>query len=170
MGLAVPAIADDLPKSGSFDLQTGLKFIGDATQLAEKHTLTAGKVWGVGFNAAGKGPLHMAPTVCTIETEAIEGTGTGPRQVCLERCRRRPNVCRVVQQIFADEPQRRRGHDNLGDGQVRRNPGQGSLPLDEGQCQWPAGLHAALRLPTDARSRGPKRAFFDHIEWQVAFH
>jgi hypothetical protein len=77
VGLALPAIADDLPKSGSFDLQNGLKFIGDTTQVAEKHFLTTGKTWGVSFNSAGKGPLHMATFVCTNDFEVIEGTGTG---------------------------------------------------------------------------------------------
>ncbi|HEV2548437.1 MAG TPA: hypothetical protein VGU20_13945 [Stellaceae bacterium] len=75
-GLAIPAIAADLPKSGSFDIQTGWKSIGETTQVADKHTLGTWKSWGVSFNAAGNGPLHMGPAVCTTESEAIEGTGT----------------------------------------------------------------------------------------------
>ena len=75
IGLAMPAIAADLAKTGSLDIRTGWKAIGEVTQVAEKHTLAAGKVWGVSFNAAGSGPLHMGPAVCTYQAEGIEGTG-----------------------------------------------------------------------------------------------
>ena len=73
--LAMPAIAADLPKSGSFDIQTGWKSIGETTQVADKHTLSTGKVWGVSFNTAGSGPLHMGAAMCTYEAEAIDGAG-----------------------------------------------------------------------------------------------
>jgi len=76
ISLATPGLAADLPRSGSFDLQTGLKVIGEATQVAEKHNLFTGKIWGVSFNTAGDGPLHMATLVCTNESEGIEGSGT----------------------------------------------------------------------------------------------
>jgi hypothetical protein len=75
-GTATQALAADLPKSGSFDLQTGLKGIGEATQVAEKHILAAGKFWGVSFNTSGSGPLHMSPAVCTYASEVIETAGT----------------------------------------------------------------------------------------------
>lgn len=76
IGLAVPATAADLPKSGSFDLEVGWKAIGEVTQVADKHIFAAGKVWGVSFNTSGKDPLHLGPALCTYEGEAINGAGT----------------------------------------------------------------------------------------------
>jgi hypothetical protein len=74
-GLAMPAMAADLPQSGSFKLHTGYKSVSEATQVAENHTLVASNTWGVSFNDAGSGPLHMGPVTCKSTTETIEGVG-----------------------------------------------------------------------------------------------
>jgi hypothetical protein len=76
IGLAIPAIAADLPKSGSFKIHAGYKVIGEASQIADKHTLVASTAWGVSYNDAGSGPLHMANIVCKSISEVIEGAGT----------------------------------------------------------------------------------------------
>jgi hypothetical protein len=79
IGLAMPAMAQqksNLPKSGSFNLHTGFKAISEATQVEDKHTLGSGKSWGVTYNDAGSGPLHLATIVCAWFNEAIDGAGT----------------------------------------------------------------------------------------------
>jgi hypothetical protein len=75
VGISMPAIAADLPKSGSFDIETGWKAIGELTQVADKVNFSTGKVWGVSFNTAGSGPLHQGPAVCTYENQGFAGTG-----------------------------------------------------------------------------------------------
>jgi hypothetical protein len=78
-GLVVPAAAQqatDLPKSGSIKFHLGYKSIQDTTQVADKHNFNAGTSWGVTYNDAGSGPLHMGTFVCKFASEAIEGAGT----------------------------------------------------------------------------------------------
>src|SRR5258708_18205103 len=79
LGIATPALAQqktDLPKSGSFTIHSGFKSIGEASQIADKHTLVANTAWGVSFNDARSGPLHMAYVVCKSISDVIEGAGT----------------------------------------------------------------------------------------------
>jgi hypothetical protein len=80
IGLAMPAIAQqktELPKSGSLKLHTGFKVIGEPTQIIkDKHSYNTERAWGVSYNDAGSGPLHISSMICTSVSEAIEGAGT----------------------------------------------------------------------------------------------
>jgi hypothetical protein len=76
IGLVIPAIAQEkayLPMSGSFRLHTGWKLVGDTTKITNKLTYGSGSIWGVAYNDAGSGPLHMGAVVCTDAYEVIEG-------------------------------------------------------------------------------------------------
>jgi hypothetical protein len=79
LGIATPALAQqkaDLPKSGSFTVHSGFKSIGETAQITDKHILVANNTWGVSFNDAGSGPLHIGPIVCKSINESIEGAGS----------------------------------------------------------------------------------------------
>jgi hypothetical protein len=76
IGLVIPAIAQQkayLPMSGSFRLHTGWKLVGDTTKITNKLSYGSGGIWGVAYNDAGSGPLHMGAVVCTDAYEVIEG-------------------------------------------------------------------------------------------------
>jgi hypothetical protein len=71
------ATAADLPQSGSFKLHSGWKTVGDVVQVAENHIFGAGTFWGITYNDAGSGLLHVGTAVCPYTLETINGTGTG---------------------------------------------------------------------------------------------
>ena len=70
-----PAIAADLPQSGSFKLHSGWKGVGEVVQVENNHVFGAGHFYGVTFNDAGSGPLHNGAAVCTYTLELINGAG-----------------------------------------------------------------------------------------------
>ncbi len=69
------AVAADLPKSGSFTIQSGWKLVGETTQVAENHTFTYGGAFGVTYNDRGEGPLHLGAVLCSVAMEVINGAG-----------------------------------------------------------------------------------------------
>ena len=69
------AVAVDLPKSGSFTIHSGWKFVGEVTQVAENHTFIYGGAWGLTYNDMGKGPLHLGGVLCALTQEVINGGG-----------------------------------------------------------------------------------------------
>lgn len=60
-----PAISADLPQSGTIKLHSTIKGTGQAIDVGEKHLMGNGSGWGVTFNDAGSGPLHMGAWMCT---------------------------------------------------------------------------------------------------------
>ena len=66
--------AQQLPKSGSFDTQTGWKATGDAFEVADKRMLGGGSVMGMIFNLKGSGPLHAGPATCFYTFSVVEGS------------------------------------------------------------------------------------------------
>ena len=60
-----PAISADLPQSGTIKLHSTIKGTGQAIDVGEKHLMGNGNGWGVTFNDAGSGPLHMGGWMCT---------------------------------------------------------------------------------------------------------
>jgi len=66
----------DLPKSGSFNIHSGWKAVGEVTKLSDDHLYGFGSFWGVTYNDAGSGPLHAGPVVCPYTLEIIKGAGT----------------------------------------------------------------------------------------------
>ena len=80
IGVATAALAQDrtvLPNSGSIKIHSGWRANGEGVQVAENHLLYSGVVWGVTFNDAGSGPLHMGQAVCALASETTNGGGTG---------------------------------------------------------------------------------------------
>jgi hypothetical protein len=65
--------AQQLPKSGTFTVQSGWKANGETTQVAEGRIYGFGSFWGVVFNDKGAGPLHWGPVVCPYTLEVING-------------------------------------------------------------------------------------------------
>ena len=74
------ANAQQLPKSGTFNIQSGWKAIGETTQVAEGRTYGSGNLWGVVFNDKGSGPLHWGPGVCPYTLAVIGGALTAQGQ------------------------------------------------------------------------------------------
>ena len=76
IGLAMPVAAQQnnpLPSSGTFKLHSGWKGIGETTKISDNHTFGSGNFWGVSFNDAGSGPLHVGPVVCAYTLDTVGG-------------------------------------------------------------------------------------------------
>ena len=69
------AVAADLPKSGKFTVHGGWKAISQATQVADNHTISYTGNWGVTYNDAGVGPLHMGAVFCSSTGDLANGVG-----------------------------------------------------------------------------------------------
>jgi hypothetical protein len=65
MAFGAAAMAADLPKEGTIKLHSTIKGTGQAVDVGEKHLMGNGNGWGVTFNDAGSGPLHMGAWMCT---------------------------------------------------------------------------------------------------------
>lgn len=65
--------AQELPKSGTFTVQSGWKTTGDTVQIDEGHIYGHGNFWGVVFNDKGSGPLHRGPVSCPYSVEVVNG-------------------------------------------------------------------------------------------------
>jgi hypothetical protein len=79
IGLAVPIYAQQisaLPNSGTFKLHSAWKGVGETIKVGDNHLFGAGTFWGLAYNDAGSGPLHMGPVVCPYTLETINGAGT----------------------------------------------------------------------------------------------
>jgi hypothetical protein len=75
-GTPVSAEQNTMPNSGTFKVHTGYKGIVETTQIGDKHFYNSGNFWGVTYNDAGSGPLHMGTVVCPFTGETIDGIGT----------------------------------------------------------------------------------------------
>ena len=62
--LAATAIAADLPQSGRFNIHSAWKLNDQVAQIGDKHFMGSGNAWGITYNDAGNGPLHMGSTLC----------------------------------------------------------------------------------------------------------
>jgi hypothetical protein len=80
ISIATPSLAQveksTLPSSGNFKIHSGWKSIGESVQLGENHNYGSGNFWGVTYNDAGRGPLHMGAVVCPYTLDMISGAGT----------------------------------------------------------------------------------------------
>jgi hypothetical protein len=70
-----PAIAADLPQSGSFKLHSGWKGVGEVVPVDKDHVFGAGHFYGVTFNDAGSGALHNGAVFCNYAADLTNGTG-----------------------------------------------------------------------------------------------
>lgn len=75
IALCAGAGAQQLPKSGSFNIHTGWKDTGVALEVADKRMQGQGMVTGVTFNDKGSGPLHTGPANCSYTFMVVEGAG-----------------------------------------------------------------------------------------------
>ena len=75
--LAIPAIAADLPQSGTIKIHGTHKGTVQAVQVGEKHSMGNGSNWGVTYNESGSGPLHMGAAMCTFAFNNVNGANTG---------------------------------------------------------------------------------------------
>ena len=75
LALGSPAIAADLPQSGSIKVHSGWKSVGEVVQVGENHVFGAGNFWGVTFNDTGSGPLNGGAAVCSYTFELTNGAG-----------------------------------------------------------------------------------------------
>lgn len=69
--------AQQLPKSGTFMLNSGWKAVGETAQVAEGRVLGWGAFYGVTFNQRGSGPFHMGTAVCNYTLDLTGGVGPG---------------------------------------------------------------------------------------------
>lgn len=69
-----PAIAAELPESGTIKIHSNLKGNTQAVQVAEKHFMGSGNGSGVSYNDAGSGPLHMGAWMCTYTFDDVNGS------------------------------------------------------------------------------------------------
>ena len=64
LALGTPAISADLPKEGTIKLHSNNYINSQSTDVGEKHVMTSANSWGVSYNDAGSGPLHMGAWFC----------------------------------------------------------------------------------------------------------
>ena len=78
MGVSTSAGAQQntLPNSGTFKIHTGYKGTIWKRYSSPTSSYNSGVFWGVSFNDAGSGPLHLATIVCPLAGETINGVGT----------------------------------------------------------------------------------------------
>jgi hypothetical protein len=62
--LGTPAISADLPKEGTIKIHSNANLNNQSVDVGEKHFMTSGNSWGVTYNDAGSGPLHMGAWFC----------------------------------------------------------------------------------------------------------
>ena len=75
---AMPAVAQQknpLPSSGTFKVHSGWKGIGETTKFGDNHNFGSGNFYGVTFNDAGSGPLHVGPAVCAYTFDTVAAPG-----------------------------------------------------------------------------------------------
>jgi hypothetical protein len=61
----IPAMSADLPQSGAIKVHSSIKGNSQTVDVGEKHIMASGSGWGVTYNDAGSGPLHMGAWFCT---------------------------------------------------------------------------------------------------------
>jgi hypothetical protein len=76
MCLGAAAMAGDLPQSGTIKIHGAHKGTVEAVQVGEKHFMGTGSNWGVTYNEAGSGPLHLGAAMCTFAFNNVNGAAT----------------------------------------------------------------------------------------------
>lgn len=71
------AVAETLPKSGTFSIHGGWKSIGELAKFSDSRMYWTGSFWGVMFNDKGGGPFHRGTAQCIGTIEMIDGGGRG---------------------------------------------------------------------------------------------
>jgi hypothetical protein len=71
-----PALPADLPQSGTIKLHSSFKQDNHFVDVGDKHLMGSGTLWGVTYNDAGSGPLHMGALYCGYAFDVEGGTRT----------------------------------------------------------------------------------------------
>ncbi len=74
--VGTPAMSADLPQSGTIKIHSNIKGNDQVVQVGEKHFMVSGNGWGVTYNDAGSGPLHMGAWFCTWTADDVSGSFT----------------------------------------------------------------------------------------------
>jgi hypothetical protein len=72
LGLSVPALAAELPKSGSTKTASAWKAVGETTQIGGR-ALSHGMLWGIVID---DNPLHIKTAMCPYISEENGGTSS----------------------------------------------------------------------------------------------
>jgi hypothetical protein len=72
--LTMPAVAADLPQSGTIKIHSSFKSNAQAVEVGKKHFMGSFIGWAVTYNDAGSGPLHLGAAMCTSSFDDINGS------------------------------------------------------------------------------------------------
>ncbi len=73
LAFGTPAKSADLPQSGTIKIHSNDKSNVQVVEVGEKHIMGSGNLWGVTYNDAGSGPLHMGAWFCAFSFENVNG-------------------------------------------------------------------------------------------------
>jgi hypothetical protein len=71
LAFGTPAKSADLPQSGTIKIHSTFKGSGQVVDVGEKHVMGSGTLWGVTYNDAGSGPLHLGAWFCTYTFQTV---------------------------------------------------------------------------------------------------
>jgi hypothetical protein len=76
LAFGTPAKSADLPQSGTIKIHGNIKGNDQVVQVGEKHFMVSGNGWGVSYNDAGSGLVHMGAWFCTWTADDVNGSFT----------------------------------------------------------------------------------------------
>jgi hypothetical protein len=71
LAFGTPAMSADLPQSGNIKIHSTFRGNSQFVDVGEKHVMGSGNLWGVTYNDAGSGPLHMGAMFCTYTWHTV---------------------------------------------------------------------------------------------------
>jgi hypothetical protein len=71
LAFGTPAVSADQPKSGTIKIHSNFKANSQIVDVGEKHVMGSGNLWGVTYNDAGSGPLHLGAIFCTYTWQTV---------------------------------------------------------------------------------------------------
>ena len=149
ISIATPALAQEkstLPSSGNFKIHSGWKSIGESVQLGENHNYGSGNFWGVTYNDAGRGPLHMGAVVCPYTLDMISGAGTAQGTCSWGDSDNDKIFTPWSGKLSPSSPFEGTFTISWRHGQVQWHPGSGDVPVQSLERQGPVDLHPAVRI------------------------
>jgi hypothetical protein len=76
LAFGIPAMAADLPRSGTIKIHRNLEANEQVVQIGEKHFIASGNGWVVAYNDAGNGPPDMGAWFRTFTGDDVNGSFT----------------------------------------------------------------------------------------------
>jgi hypothetical protein len=148
-GISTTAVADTLPKSGSFEMHTAFKGSGEAHQVTPSRFYRAGTWYGVTYRNSGSGIFHAGPVLCSGHIALVDGAGPssgvctfgdGPDQVHGE----------FTGKVAPNVPYEGRGQFSAGTGRYAGISGGWTfrcVPVNMAAGQWTCDQRVEYRLP-----------------------